>query len=180
MDTDDKAIAQALRQDPQRGFERLVAVYTQPLYWHIRRIVRVHDDAEDAAQETLIRIFRSLEQYNEACSLRAWIFRIATNEALRLVGKRSGREMLSLDEATPQELAVGGDGWFDDGDALAVRLQTAIQSLPPKQQMAFSLRYYDELSYAEIAEVISSTEASAKANYHVAKEKIIQYMNHND
>ena len=190
MPINDKDIIRAMRQDAEKGFRLLMMSYKEPLYWHIRRLVVSHDDAQDAAQETFIRIFRSFGQYSETNSLRAWLFRIATNEALRLLGrqKRSagGRlqgknvTMLSLDDVTADMLSAKADAYYDDGDAMVARLQKAILHLPAKQQLAFNLRYYDELSYEEIAEVSGSSAASMKMNYHLAKEKIIEYMQKND
>lgn len=178
--TNDKDIIAAIRKDPEQGFRLLMKRYREPLYWHIRRLVVSHDDAQDVAQEAFIRIFRCFGQYSDDNSFRAWLYRIATNEALRLLGRRQGAETLSLDEVTDSMVGTTSDAYFCDGDALAARLQRAILSLPAKQQLAFNLRYYDELSYAEIAAISGSTEASAKMNYHLAKEKIIQYMNANE
>ena len=97
---DDKGIIVAIRENPERGFRLLMASYKEPVYWHIRRLVVSHADAQDAAQEAFVRIFRNFQQYNEANSFKAWIFRIASNEALRLLGKLKNSTMLSLDEVT--------------------------------------------------------------------------------
>ena len=139
-----------------------------------------HEDAQDAAQETFVRIFRSFHQLGETSSLKAWIYRIATNEALRLLGKSHGGIVLSLDEATADIVNAKADEYFDDSDTLVARLQQAILHLPAKQQLAFNLRYYDELSYDEIAEVAGSTSASMKVSYNIAKGKIIKFMQSND
>jgi RNA polymerase sigma-70 factor (ECF subfamily) len=176
----DKEIIQAMRQDVEKGFRLLMASYKEPVYWHIRRLVVSHADAQDAAQETFMRVFRNFSQYNEENSFKAWIFRIATNEALRLLGRQKGDMMLSLDEVTADMLGTKNDAHFDSSDAITMKLQQAILHLPAKQQLAFNLRYYDELSYEEIAEVAGSTAASMKVSYNIAKEKIIAYMNNND
>ena len=180
MIPNDKDIIYAMRKDPSKGFRLLMASYKEPVYWHIRRLVVSHDDAQDAAQESFVRVFRSFSQYREENSFRAWIFRIATNEALRLLGKQKHATILSLDDVTADMLSAKADAYFDSSDEIAARLQKAILHLPAKQQLAFNLRYYDELSYDEIAEVAGSSIASAKVNYHLAKEKIIEYMNRND
>jgi len=180
MTTNDKDIIQMMREDAEKGFRLLMRSYKEPLYWHIRRLVVSHDDAQDAAQEAFIRIFRSFGQYNEANSLRAWLFRIATNEALRLLARQRNATMLSLDDVTADMLSAKADAYHDSSDAMVARLQKAIQHLPAKQQLAFNLRYYDELSYEEIAEVAGASAASMKTNYHLAKEKIIEYMQKND
>ena len=176
----DKEIIQAIRQNAEKGFRLLMVRYKEPVYWHIRRLVVSHADAQDAAQEAFVRVFRNFGQYNETNSLKAWIFRIATNEALRLLGKQKGDIMLSLDEVTADMLETKADGYFDSSDAITMKLQQAILHLPAKQQLAFNLRYYDEMSYEEIAEVAGSTAASMKVSYNIAKEKIIAYMNNND
>ena len=180
MNVNDKEIFLTIRKHPEQEFRKLMAAYMQPVYWHIRRIVSVHADAEDATQETFVRIYRSIGQDSETGSLRAWVFRIATNEALRVLGQRAGKTTFSLDDASAEVLALKQDEWFDSSDKLTAKLQRAIHTLPAKQQTTFNLRYYDELSYDEIAEVTDSTATAAKANYHVAKKKIIDYINHND
>ena len=177
---DDNHIISLIRDNAEQGFRQLMAAYKEPVYWHIRRLVVSHADAQDATQETFVRIFRSFSQYSGEGTFKGWIFRIATNEALRLLGRNQGKATLSLDETAPAILTMKADDYFDYGDVEAVRLQKAILALPAKQQLAFNLRYYDDLSYKEISTVIGSTEASAKANYHFAKEKIIKYMNSND
>lgn len=179
MGIDDKDIIDAMKQCPDKGFRLLMKKYKEAIYWHIRRLVVSHADAQDATQETFVRVFRNYGQYDEIHSLTAWIFRIATNEALRLL-ERIRQEQLSLDVANPSIGGLLADSYVDYSDVESVRLQKAIQSLPSKQQITFNLRYYDELGYEEIAEVTDSTVAGAKMNYHLAKEKIIAYMNSQD
>ena len=177
---DDGFIIEKMAENMEQGFRILLAQYKEPVYWHIRRMVVNHEDAQDAAQETFVRVFRSFRQLDESSSLKAWVYRIATNEALRLLGKRHGDIVLSLDEATADIVNAKADEYFDGSDVIAARLQQAILHLPAKQQLAFNLRYYDELSYDEIAEVAGSTAASMKVSYNIAKEKIIKYMQSND
>lgn len=179
MDIDDKTIIQAVRGRSEAGFRLLMQKYKQPVYWHIRRLVVSHDDAQDATQEAFIRIFRSFSQLIDEKSFKGWIFRIATNEALRLIDSRK-QEQVSLDTYGNEANRILADSYVDYSDLEAVRLQKAILTLPTKQQVAFNLRYYDELSYEEIAAATGSTPSSAKTNYHLAKEKIIKYMNSNE
>ena len=179
MSINDNAIIDTLKESSERGFRMLMMKYQEPLYWHIRRLVVSHDDAQDAAQETFVRIYRSFDQYRGDCSFRSWIYRIATNEALRIISKRR-QEVVSLESAATGVQFIAGDNYIDYDDKVAVKLQKAILTLPPKQQLAFNLRYYDELSFEEIARIADSTPTSIKASYHVAKEKIVKYMNSND
>ena len=179
MSINDNGIVETLRENPQNGFRMLMTKYQEAVYWHIRRMVVSHDDAQDALQETFVRIYRSFNQYRGDCSLRSWIYRIATNEALRLISKRK-QEEVSLESDSMGVNLVPADNYIDFDDKVAVKLQKAILSLPPKQQLAFNLRYYDDLSFEEIAKIADSTSTSIKASYHIAKEKIIKYMNSND
>ena len=175
---EDKDIVRAIRENRERGFRLMMQKYKHPIYWHVRRLVVAHDDAQDATQEAFIRASRSFDKFRDDNSFRGWLFRIATNEALRLIeARRQGHVSLEEDENGVNRMAA--DNYVDYTDLEAVKLQKAILSLPAKQQAVFNLRYYDELSYEEIAEAIASTASAAKANYHVAKEKIIKYMNSN-
>lgn len=175
----DTDIVRTIRDSKESGFRMLMEKYQQPLYWHIRRLVVSHDDAQDATQETFVRIFRYFHQYSNERSFRSWIYQIATHEALRILSHRRN-ETVSLDSETTGVSLAKADNYIDYDNQIAVKFQQAILTLPPKQQLAFNLRYYDEMSYEEIAGVAGSTATSIKASYHVAKEKIIKYMNAND
>lgn len=179
MITDDKDVLRALKENPEAGFRLLMARYKEAVYWHIRRLVVSHADAQDATQETFVRIFRSFGGFKGDNSFTAWIYRIATNEALRLLNRHK-EEQCSLDSIEAGIGSLMADEYVDYSDLEAVKLQKAILSLPTKQQVTFNLRYYDELGYDEIAEITGSTAVNAKANYHIAKDKIVRYMNSND
>lgn len=166
-------------QDPGKGFRGLMANYKEAVYWHIRRLVVAHEDAQDATQETFVRIFRSLPAFKGECSFRSWIYRIATHEALRILDQRRD-DRVSLDDSPVELNRMIADDYVDYSDLETVRLQQAILALPAKQQLAFNLRYYNELGYDEIAAIIGSTPEGVKSNYHIAKEKIIKYMNSNN
>ena len=125
-------------------------------------------------------MFRNFSSCKSGDKLRGWIFRIATNEALRMLDKRKSTTLSLDDEATNIAGQTIADPYFDNSDKAAVMLQKAILSLPTKQQLTFNLRYYDEMAYDEIAEVIGSTASAAKMNYHIAKDKIVKFINSND
>ena len=173
MTITDADIIAAIRQEPDRGFRMLVAQYSRRIYWHIRRMVHSHQDAEDITQDTFVRIFRSIGRLESETALQSWIYRIATNEGLRFL-ERQCAESLSLDDAGELPTA---DGYIDYSDLEAIRLKQAIQTLPPKQRAAFNLRYYDELGYDEIARILDTTAHSVRTNFHNAKKRIIKYMN---
>lgn len=173
---DDAAIVKQLGENREEGFRWLMRKYEEQVYWHVRRLVVAHQDAQDATQETFIRVFRSIDSFKGESSLSSWIYRIATNEALRIIDRRK-QDQLTLDEDEGEADRIAADEYVDYDDVVAVELQKAILSLPRKQQLAFNLRYYDEMTYEQIAEITDSTPANVKANYHVAKEKIVNYMN---
>lgn len=178
MAIDEKAIVGAMRTDAEKGFRLLMQSYKEPVYWHIRRLVVSYDDAQDVAQETFLKIYRSFSQYTDSGTLTAWIYKIATNEALRLIGKKAQEAHAVL----PSQMLDEGfaDEYVDYDDAMGVIFQRAILSLPDKQRIVFNLRYYDELTYGEIAEIVGSTAVNVKANYHLAKERIVKYIKAND
>ena len=174
---DDANIINAMRQNPENGFRILMKDKWEAVYWHIRRLVVNHADAQDATQETFIRIFRSFDKFKGECSLKVWIYHIATNEALRMIGKRRN-DVVSIDDDENNEVRmITDEEYINLADIEAVKFQNAILSLPTKQQMAFNMRYYDEMEYEDIARIIGSTPSGVKASFHIAKEKIIKYMN---
>lgn len=173
----DNDIIDAIRNDSEKGFRMLFRERWEPVYWHIRRLVVNHDDAQDATQETFVRVFRSFDKFKGDSTLKVWIYRIATNEALRLIGKRNKSTVSIDDNEAPEVMAIADEEYVDFTDVEAVKLQNAILTLPTKQQLTFNMRYYDEMEYDDIAKIIGSTPSCVKASYHVAKEKIIKYMN---
>lgn len=175
----DADILLLMKGDAEKGFRTLMSRYGEPVYWHIRRMVVSHADAQDALQETFVRVFRSVEQCHDGSVLRSWLYRIATNEALRIIGRRHN-EVISLESESTGVSLMAADNYIDYGDAVAVKLQKAVLTLPPKQQLAFNMRYYDDIPFEEIAQVAGTTPTSVKASYHVAKEKIMKYMNENE
>ena len=179
MPTDQEIIA-AFTANPDKGFNLLMSAYMQPVYWHIRRLVVSHADAQDTLQETFVRVFRTMDRYNSQHTLKAWIYRIATNEALRLLSQRQHRISISLDEAPADTFNLMADNYVDYTNMAVVKLQQAIHTLPLKQQLAFNFRYYDDLSYDEISQITGLSADNIKANYHVAKNKILQYINNSE
>ena len=169
----EKYIVKLLGWNLQLGFRVLMKEYRDPIYWHIRRITVNSEDAQDATQETFIRVFRSFSRFDRSRSFTAWLYRIATNEALRIIDRR--HPTVNVEE-NADAMSMLADEYVDFSDVEAVNLQKAILSLTRKQQITFNLRYYDELGFEEIAEITDSTPGSAKANWHNAKVKIYNYL----
>ncbi|MCP3893312.1 MAG: RNA polymerase sigma factor [Bacteroides sp.] len=169
-------IREACASNRERGFKLLMNKFQEPIYQYIRRMVVSHEDAQDILQEVFIRVFRHLDQFRHESSLHTWIYRIATNECVRLLNKR--KEEVVSEEETRQELMekLKASEYIDYENELAVKFQEAILSLPEKQRIVFHLRYYDELKYEEIASILNSTVDTLKVNYHYAKNKIKEYI----
>ena len=164
-------IREACASNRDRGFKMLMDSFQMPIYNYIRRLVVSHEDAEDVLQEVFI------DQFREESSLSTWIYRIATNESLRLLNGRKDEGVVSAEDV--QEELMGklkASDYIDYENELAVKFQEAILSLPEKQRLVFNLRYYDELEYEEIARVLDSKVDTLKVNYHYAKEKIKEYI----
>ena len=174
MTVSDEHIINAIEKYPEQGFRLFMRVYKEPVYWNIRRLVVSHADAQDASQNAFVRVYRSYRQFNKNNSFKAWVYKIATNEALRI--SNCSRDMMSLEQEGATVMQLRSDEYIDYSRVEAVLLQQAILSLPPKQQLAFNMRYYDDMSYEQIAEATDSTVAGVKMNYHLAKDKIVKYM----
>lgn len=157
----------------QKKYEEIVHTYSQPLYWYIRRLVVGHEDAQDLLQDTLVTVYRKLWQLRDPSKLKAWLYRCATNEVNHFYRRRQ-KELgdVPIDDYLVQTLESGT--YVDYGQAEAIVLQKAILSLSPLQRQVFTLKYYDDLDYDEIAKITGSTPESLKVSYHKAKEKIRQ------
>lgn len=174
MQTDDSSILNLLRQPDRQeeAFRLLMKQYGEIVYWHIRRIVVGHDDAEDVLQETAISIYRNIHQFSgEAKQLKAWIYRIATNEAIMLLRKHT-HLFQSIDDLSPSLLETMQAENYIDMNTAEFTLQKKLLSLPTQQRIVFCMRYYDDLSYEDISKITGKKVNTLKANYHFAKSKI--------
>lgn len=178
MINEDK-IREVCASHSEQGFKLLMDNYQQPIYWHIRRLVVSHEDAEDILQEVFIRVFRHLGQFRKESSLGTWIYRIATNECLRFLNVRE-EQAISAEEVKEELLGkLLASEYVDYENEIAVKFQQAVLMLPEKQRIVFNLRYYDELEYEEISRITDTKVDTLKVNYHYAKEKIKEYMINN-
>ena len=176
--SDDQILA-LLRDDRtfERGFRSLMAQYRERLYWHIRRLVSHHQDADDVLQNTFIKIYRGVLQFEGKSKLYTWLYRIATNEALSYLQSQQRHQNQSIDDVSSLLMArLKADEWFD-GNALQIQIQEAIAQLPEKQRLVFTLRYYDEMPYEEMSKVLETSVGALKASFHHAVKKIESYFN---
>jgi RNA polymerase sigma-70 factor (ECF subfamily) len=160
----------------ESAYTTLIRKYQEKLYWHIRRMVIEHDDANDVLQNVLIRVWNGLGNFREDSQLFTWLYRIATNECLTWLEQQKKRSAVSLSEVeSGLSNRIKADKHFD-ASKLEWKLQLAIQQLPEKQRVVFSLRYYDEMPYEEMSRVLDTSEGALKASYHHAVKKIEDYM----
>jgi len=172
----DSDITGLLKSDLNKGFRLIVERYSQKLYWHIRRLVILHDDADDALQNTFISAWKNINNFRNESSLYTWLYAIATNEALAVINKRNKNKTVSIDDlGTWFDNSQEGSTWFD-GDAAQIKLQNAILQLPEKQKVVFNLKYYEEMSYEDMSKVLNTSVGALKASYHHAVKKIEDYL----
>ena len=149
--------------------------YNKRLYWHVRKIVICHDDADDVVQNTFIKAWKSLPNFRGDSQLYTWLYRIATNEALSFLKKKKKHLFQSIDSVSFQ-LEFKVDSSYFTGTEIEKKLQKAILTLPTKQRLVFNMKYFDELKYDEISEILGTSVGALKANYHHAKQKIEKYL----
>lgn len=162
------------------AFRHLISQYKERLYWHIRKIVIHHDDADDVLQNTFIKVFKSIDKFKGDSKLYSWMYRIATNESITFINKKAKEKNVDISDYQQHLVSsLDSDNWFS-GDEIQLILQKAIATLPQKQQLVFNMKYFDEMKYDQISEVLETSVGALKASYHIAVKKIEQFIkNHN-
>ncbi|MDO4224645.1 MAG: RNA polymerase sigma factor [Bergeyella zoohelcum] len=162
----------------EKGLRAMMDTYQSRLYWHIRRLVVEHPLAQEILQDTFIKAYKNIHQFNENSKLFTWLYRIATNEALQQIAKL--KKMQKTDENAEELMQnLVASNMENDAEGIQILLQNAIQTLPEKQKLVFTMRYYDDLPYEEMSEILQMSVATLKTNYHYAKQKIEQYIRDN-
>ena len=175
---DEKAfIAELLDPKTQNtAFRQLVSQYSRPLYSHIRNIVIDHDDAHDVLQNTFIKVFSNLKNFKGESKLFSWIYRIATNEAITFLSQRARKSGITNEDVQQKAInSLYADEYFE-GDAIQLKLQQAIAILPEKQQLVFKMKYFEEIKYEDMSEILGTSVGALKASYHIAVKKIEEYI----
>ena len=175
--TEETLVKELKQQETQaKAFEVLVNTYKERLYWHIRRIVLNHDDADDVLQNTFIKVYRNIEGFKGESKLFSWMYRIATNESLTFL-KQKSRKLGISDEELKNNMVqnLQSDVYFE-GDEIQLKLQKAMATLPDKQKLVFTMKYFQEMKYEEISEVLETSVGGLKASYHLAVKKIEAYI----
>ncbi|MGV8134252.1 MAG: RNA polymerase sigma factor [Mangrovibacterium sp.] len=162
------------------AFRMLVTTYKQRLYWHIRKIVLNHDDADDILQNTFVKVWRNIDSFRSESGLYTWLYRIATNESLTFLNQKK-KKMFGMDEEINDYLVenIQSDPYFN-GDDIQRKLQEAIARLPEKQRIVFNMRYYDDIKYQDMEKILETSAGALKASFHHAVKKIEDYLKSTD
>lgn len=181
MVDNEKELLSQLKSAPtqEKGFRDLITLYKERLYWHIRKIVISHDDADDVLQNTFIKVYKNINNFKGDSKLYSWMYRIATNEAITQLNKNAKR--LQITNEAVQKYAINNlhaDVYFDGND-IQLKLQKAIATLPQKQQLIFNMKYFDKIKYRNMSEILETSEGALKASYHIAVKKIEAYLTTN-
>ncbi len=182
METDDRYLISELKQESTRelAFNRLVKIYQERLYWHIRKILLNHEDADDVLQNTFIKVWKSIEGFREESSLYTWLYRIATNESITFLNAKKRRNLLPLNDVSDYLMEnLTSDPYFE-GDKLQMKLQQAILQLPEKQRLVFNMRYFDEIKYEDMSKILDTSVGALKASYHHAAKKVEEFIKNSD
>lgn len=169
----------AIPESRNMAFNQLIRKYQQKVYWHIRKMVIDHDDADDLTQEVFLKVWKNLDNFRHDSQLYTWLYRIATNECLTFLSSKRYKFFLPLNDVTAElseKLETSPD---ISGDEIQLKLQKALLRLPDKQRLVFNMRYYDELKYEEISEILGTSVGALKASYHLAAKKIEEYLKAN-
>ena len=178
MKTSEEKLVARLQEASTReeAFRDLLQQYQERLYWQIRNIVKNHEDADDVLQNTFIKIFRNIGKFKGESQLFSWMYRIATNEAITFLNNRAKKQSITSEELQQQILENLENDVFFDGDEIQLKLQKAIATLPQKQQQVFNMKYFQELKYKEISEILETSVGALKASYHHATKKIEEFL----
>jgi len=177
----DREILDAFKEPKQRelAFRELVVTYQERVYWHVRKMVIIHDDADDVTQEVFIKVYKNLDTFRESSQLFTWIYRIATNEAINHLKKKQRKHAQSLEDVQYELENHLSSGHHFTGDEIQLKLQKALLKLPEKQRLVFNMKYFDDLKYDQISEITGTSVGALKASYHLAVKKLEEYLKEN-
>ncbi|MFG6685528.1 RNA polymerase sigma factor [Mariniflexile sp. HNIBRBA6329] len=160
----------------ERAFRELITLYKERLYWHIRNIVKSHDDTDDVLQNTFIKIYKNIHNFKGDSKLFSWMYRIATNEAITFINQNAKRLQTTNEEVQSIAISKLSSDVYFEGEIIQIKLQKAIATLPEKQQLVFNMKYFQDLKYSEMSDILETSEGALKASYHIAVKKIESYL----
>ena len=168
------------RDTVREAFSEVIRLYSEPLYWQIRRLVQNHEDADDLLQNTFMKAWQSIENFRGDARLSTWLYKIAINESMTHLAKERKRQGLSIDDQEAALISLIEADQEIDGDELALKLRKAIATLPEKQRIVFNMKYFDEMKYEDMSNILGTSVGALKASYHLAVKKIEQYFSENE
>ena len=176
---EDQEILEKFKQPDSRNFafNRLVRKYQEKIYWHVRKMVIDHEDANDLTQDIFVKIWKNLENFQGNSQLYTWMYKIATNECLSFLNKKRKKFFIPLVDVNKELSNKLEHNEYISGDEIQIKLQKALLKLPDKQRLVFNMKYFDELKYEEISEILGTSVGALKASYHLAVKKIEVYLN---
>ncbi|MBT0608155.1 RNA polymerase sigma factor [Aequorivita echinoideorum] len=180
---EEKELVNALQQEEAReaAFRELVSQYKERLYWQIRRMVLDHDDADDVLQNTFIKIYRNIGSFKGESKLHTWMYRIAANESITFLNKKARQKNISWEQVKDGAAKKLESDVYFEGDKIQLLFQKAIASLPEKQQLIFTMKYFDDHTYEELSEILETSVGGLKSSYHIAVKKITEFIKtHNE
>lgn len=182
MQAEDSEILKKFADPKTRNeaFNLLLDKYQQKIYWHIRRLVVNHDDADDLVQEVFIKVWKNLAEFRSDSQLYTWLYRIATNESITFLNRQKLKNNVSLDEVGYDLSDTLAGSTYFDGDKAQMKLQKALLTLPEKQRLVFNMKYFDDLKYDEISAILGTSVGGLKASFHLAVKKIEHYLLNTD
>lgn len=183
MQVEDSEILKKFAQENTRdeAFRLLLSKYQQKLYWHIRRMVISHDDTDDLVQDVFLKVWKSLSNFRSDSQLYTWLYKIATNESITFLKRKKIRNSVSIDDDNGKNLVEKlAESPYFDGDKAQMKLQKALLTLPEKQRLVFNMKYFDDLKYEDISEILGTSVGALKASFHIAVKKIEQLLLNTD
>jgi RNA polymerase sigma factor (sigma-70 family) len=182
IQAEDEEILSKFRDEKTRNeaFNLLLKKYQQKIYWHVRRMVIDHDDADDIVQDVFIKIWKNLPGFRNDAQLYTWMYRIATNECITFLNKKKAKNNVSLDDVDFELADTLSSSDQFNGDQIQRKLQEAILTLPDKQRLVFNMKYFDDMKYEEMSDVLGTSVGALKASYHLAVKKIESFITNTD
>ena len=179
---EEKQLVSALQSsdENEKAFRILVNQYKERLYWHIRKIVLRHEDADDVLQNTFIKVFKNIHKFKGDSKLFTWMYRIATNESLTFLNKNSKQKNITIEEVKDLLISNLESDIYFEGDAIQIQLQKAIATLPHKQQLVFNMKYFENHTYEHLSEILDTSVGGLKSSYHIAVKKITDFIKTNE